>query len=69
MNNLIQYFQEITEDEPTETFLSLWLNKILGMVVCIKCNVLVIYGIRKNSPNFLIPWLAVYLLGTILSTF
>ena len=33
------------------------------MVVCIICNSLVVVGIRRNSPNYLIPWLAVYIIG------
>ena len=50
------------EDE-TESVVSIWINQVLGMVVCIICNLLVIVGIQKNSPNLLIPWLAVYLIG------
>ena len=50
----------------TENPLLLWLNhlyQILGMVVCVVCNILVVVGIKRNSPNYLIPWLAVYIVG------
>ena len=50
----------------TENPLLLWLNhlyQILGMVVCVVCNILVVVGIKKDSPNYLIPWLAVYIVG------
>ena len=50
----------------TENPLLLWLNhlyQILGMVVCVVCNILVVVGIKRDSPNYLIPWLAVYIVG------
>ena len=54
-------FLESSDDGPT----SLWINQILGLVVCIICNGLVVVGIRRNSPNYLIPWLAVYIIGRV----
>ena len=51
------------DEESSVGSLSLWINQILGLVVCIICNSLVVVGIRRNSPNYLIPWLAVYIIG------
>jgi hypothetical protein len=37
--------------------------QVLGLVICLLCNLLLILGITKRLPHFLVPWLVVYLIG------
>ena len=46
-----------------ETLWMLGANQILGMLLCIICNVLVILAIRLKRPNFMLPWLIIYFVG------
>ncbi|XP_023323112.1 uncharacterized protein LOC111697362 [Eurytemora carolleeae] len=58
--------KKITEYKTStvEMYLS-GINEIICLVACVICNVLLICGIGKDRPHLMIPWLVVYLIGTI----
>ena len=50
----------IKEEDP---IWSLGANHILGMTVCIICNILVMLGIHFKTPYLMLPWLIIYIIG------
>ena len=61
--NLTTQTRESKKIEEEDQIWFLGANHILGMTVCVICNILVIVGIHLKKPSLMLPWLIIYFIG------